>query len=166
VSEHDRQEAEVMKESKDLLAYCGLYCGDCLVYAGVIADAAKDFMTVLEKYKFDRTAKCVFSEQLKDYDRFFEMLEFMTGLKCPKICREREDSGTSCEVRKCCIDKGFYACYECDDFEICDKLKSFMGGLHTDSCVKNLKAIKEMGLEAWITRGKRHCYWSETDDCS
>ena len=44
-----------MKARKDLLAYCGLYCGDCLGYTGVIADAAKNLMMVLKKYKFDRT---------------------------------------------------------------------------------------------------------------
>jgi hypothetical protein len=31
-----------------------------------------------------------------------------------------------------------------------------MGGLHTDSNLRNLRAINEMGLEAWITEGKRH----------
>ena len=29
--------------------------------------------------------------------------------------------------------------------------------------MKNLKAIREMGLEAWIIRGKRYCYWGEID---
>ena len=71
------------KERKDLLAYCGFYCGDCLGYTGVIADAARDFMKVLEKYEFDRTAKCVFPEELEDYDTFYEALGFMTGLYAP-----------------------------------------------------------------------------------
>lgn len=38
-----------MKERKELLAYCGVYCGDCLGYTGMIADAAKNFMMVLER---------------------------------------------------------------------------------------------------------------------
>jgi hypothetical protein len=124
----ERRRNDEMKERKDLLAYCGFYCGDCLGYTGVIADAAKNFMMVLEKYKFDQTAKSVFPENLKDYDRLCEMLGFMTGLKCPTICRERKDSGTSCKVRKCCRERGFYACYECGDFEICEKLKSLHEG--------------------------------------
>ena len=150
-----------MKDGKELLAFCGLYCGDCLGYTGLVAKRAKSLMAVLEKHQFDRTAKSVFSVELKDYDRFREMLGFMSGLKCPKICRKREDSETSCKIRECCIEKGFYACYECDDFEICGKLKSFMQGLHADSCLKNLRAIKEMGLEAWIKKGKKFWYWSE-----
>jgi len=154
-----------MKGRKDSLAYCGLYCGDCAGHIGEIAETANNLIKVLQKFKFDRTAKCLFSEELKDYDQFYKMLEFMTGLKCPKICREREDSGTSCKIRKCCRDKGFYACYECDDFEVCEKLKS-LEELHGDSCVKNLKAIKEVGLDAWITSGKRLWFGSEVDDCS
>jgi len=154
-----------MKGRKGLLAYCGLYCGDCAGYIGKIADTAKNLIKVLEKFKFDRTAKCLFSEELKDYDQFCKMLGFMTGLKCPKICRERKDSGTSCKIRKCCRDRGFYACYECDDFETCEKLKS-LEELHGDSCVNNLKAIKEMGLEAWIISGKRLWFGSKVDDCS
>jgi hypothetical protein len=153
-----------MKSKKTLLAYCGIYCGDCLGYTGVIADAAKDFLKVLENYKFDRTVKCIFHEELKDYEKFSEMLKFMCGLKCPQPCRERESSAVRCPIRKCCSEKGFYACYECNDFEICDKLKSFMKGLHADACVKNLRAIKKMGLDAWIRKGKRHCYWDKEDD--
>jgi len=152
-----------MKNNKKLLAYCGLYCGDCAGYSGEIANTAKKFKKVLEKYKFDRTAKSLFSKELKDYDKFCEMLGFITGLKCPQTCREREDSSTSCKIRKCCKDKGFYACYECDDFKTCNILKS-LEGLHQDSCVKNLEAIKKMGLETWIIKGKRLWFGTEVDD--
>jgi hypothetical protein len=152
-----------MKSKKALLAYCGIYCGDCLGYTGVIADAAKEFMTALENYKFDRTVKCVLYNELEDYDKFSKMLKFMSCLKCPQPCREREDSAGACPIRKCCTERRFYACYECNDFENCDKLKSFMKGLHAEACVENLKAIKEMGLDAWIRKGKRHHYWDKPD---
>jgi len=88
----------------------------------------------------------------------------MTGLKCPMICREREDTNIACTVRKCCIGKGFYACYECEDFENCDKLQSLMDGLHYDASLKNLKAIKGLGLEEWKSRGKRNHYWDMGDE--
>ena len=154
-----------MEAIKDLLAYCGFYCGDCLGYTGVIADAANDLTAVLEKYQFHRTAECVFPEQLRDYDRLREMLGFMAGLRCAGICREGEqDHPSSCQVKKCCRDRGFYACYECDGFETCDTLDSLHKGLHTDTCVKNMKAIREMGLEAWLSNGKRYMYWGEVED--
>lgn len=147
-----------MKASKELLAYCG----DCFGHTGVIADATETFKEVLDRYQFGRTADAVFAKQLGDYGRFYEMLEFMTGLRCPRMCRREEGKGvSSCSVRNCCREKGLFACYECDGFETCDKLLSLHGGLHTDFCLKNLKAIRQMGLEAWLARGKRHCYWLE-----
>ncbi|HEY45062.1 MAG TPA: DUF3795 domain-containing protein [Anaerolineae bacterium] len=154
-----------MRGSEDLLAYCGFYCGDCLGYTGVVADAAQGLMDVLETYKFDRTAECVFPSQLREYDKFCEMLGFMTELRCSGICRQEGGvRPSSCEVKNCCIEKGFFACYECDDFETCDKFESLHKGLHTGACVKNMRAIREMGLEAWLAGGERHCYWDETDE--
>lgn len=87
-----------------------------------------------------------------------EMLCFMAKLKCEKICREKENGDTSCKILKYCRDSRFYGCYECDKFKACDKLKS-LEELHGYSCVNNMKIIKKMGLEAWISRGKRLWGW-------
>ena len=105
----------------------------------------------------------MFPHELKDYDEFYMKLKFISGLKCSKICRERETGSTNCEIRKCCIGKGFYACYECVVFETCEKLKA-LEELHKDSCVKNLRAIKEMGISNWIASGKRLWFGSKVDD--
>jgi hypothetical protein len=153
--------SEKMKEKKDLLAYCGLYCGDCLGYTDVIADAAETMINVLKKYKFDQTVTHIFPEELKDYETCYQLLEFMATLRCPEVCRKKDDTTVSCTVRKCCKNKGFYACYECTDFKTCVNLKSLHKGLHYDSCIQNLRAIKEMGLEFWIIKGKRFMYWDK-----
>lgn len=150
-------------DNKKLLAYCGLYCGDCGGYSGEIADAAEILKEKLKKYKFERTAKYLFSKPLKDYNKFVKMLDFITDMKCTAICRERKVGETTCAIKKCCIEKGYYACHECHDFETCDKLKT-MTGLHRDSCVKNLKAIKEMGVEKWVTEAKRYWFGSDVDE--
>jgi hypothetical protein len=158
----------IMAGSKDLLAYCGFYCGDCLGYTSVVADAAQGLLQVLERYQFDRTAECVFPEELGDYDRLCEMLRFMTELRCSGICRESDQGRppSTCVIKNCCRDKGYYACYECASFETCENFALVHQGLHTDSCIKNMKAIKEMGREAWLARGRRYCYWDEPEECS
>ena len=38
-----------------LLGYCGMYCGGCLGHTGVIANAAEEFLKVLDKHEFERT---------------------------------------------------------------------------------------------------------------
>ncbi len=150
-----------MSVDAGLVTYCGIYCGDCLGYTGVIADAAEEFLDVLDKYKFYMTAKYVFPERLGDYDRLIDMLLFMTEMKCYKTCRERNDEEASCVVRNCCKTRGFYACHECNDFEQCETLRSVLGGLHLDVCLKNLREMREMGLEAWLRDGTKHHYWDE-----
>jgi hypothetical protein len=152
-----------MDETTDLLACCGLYCGDCAGYSGEIADRARELVATMKKYRFELTAKHLFPEKIKDYPGLAEMLDFMTELTCPAVCRQREDGTTSCEIRKCCRDKGFYACHECDSFEACDKLK-LMEPLHGDSCVRNLRAIREMGPEAWVAHGTRLWFGSSVDE--
>jgi hypothetical protein len=143
-----------MKNNIELLAYCGLYCGDCAGYSGEIADAAQELKRTTERYKFHQTAKHLFPEELKNYDQFCKMLDFMTKLKCPRICREIKESDVKCNISKCCREKGFFACYECSTFETCEKLKE-LSGLHGEAHIKNLRAIREMGIENWVKRGKR-----------
>ncbi|MFX0148347.1 MAG: hypothetical protein ACFE8E_11460 [Candidatus Hodarchaeota archaeon] len=49
-----------MKGKRELLAYCGLYCGDCGGFSGEISDAAIKLNQKLKKYKFERSAKYLF----------------------------------------------------------------------------------------------------------
>jgi hypothetical protein len=153
-----------MSTQKELLAYCGIYCADCLGCSGVIAGAAENLLGVLTRYKFERTANAVFPEQLSDYDRFRQMLGFMATLRCPARCRKDESpaASNSCKVRACCREHGFFACFECEGFEECETLRSNFGGLHARPSIANLKAIKEMGLDTWLQCGERHHYWDET----
>ena len=65
---------------KQHLGYCGLYCGDCLGRTGVIADAARDFLDILDKYEFEKTATSVFPVELSGYDDLIDMLMFMENL--------------------------------------------------------------------------------------
>ena len=156
-----------MAGSKDLIAYCGFYCGDCLGYTGVVADAAQGLLQVLQRYEFARTAECVFPEELRDYDRLWEMISFMAGLRCSGICREHDPGRppSTCVIKNCCQDKGYYACCECASFETCEKFALVHQGLHTDACIKNMRAIREMGREAWLATGRRYCYWDEPEGC-
>jgi hypothetical protein len=151
-----------MKDNKKLLAYCGLYCGDCAGFSGEIADAAIELNNKLIQYKFEKTAMNLFTEKLKEYKKFHNMLQFITELKCEQICREKEDGEHSCNVRKCCRRKGYFACYECETYEKCEILRiTNKQELYGDSYLKNFQGIKEMGLENWIKKGKH--YWFADD---
>jgi len=151
-----------MAIDKDQLAYCGLFCGDCAGYSGDIADSAIELARVLDAYQFDRTARALFSEQVGDFEAFRETLGFLSELRCPRICRERSAGETDCRIRACWIKQGFYACYECDAFETCGEFE-MLEELHGDACVRNLRAIREMGLDQWLVNGERFWFGSDIE---
>jgi hypothetical protein len=146
---------------KQYLGYCGLYCGDCLGRTGVIADAARDFLDVLDKYEFEKTAFSVFPSQLADYDNLLDMLMFMENLRCTRFCREIDGGESKCIVRECCVENGYFACNSCEGFEDCDKLELVLGRLHLEACKRNLRDVNEMGLEKWLALGTKHHYWDQ-----
>ena len=143
----------------ELVAYCGLYCGDCAGRSGELADAARVLLERMEEYRFDITARSLFADRFKDYDGLVSMLEFMTDTKCPAPCKARE---RTCAIARCCVDRGYSGCYECDEFQTCEKLGE-LAGVHGDSCVRNSEAIRKLGPAAWVAKGTRFWFGSEVD---
>ena len=45
------------EDDRNLIAYCGLYCGDCFAHKGTVADLARDLRKELRLSKFDKTAE-------------------------------------------------------------------------------------------------------------
>ena len=69
----------MLVQDKNLLAYCGLYCGDCAGYTGAIADAAEALKKAVEENKFERTARELFADELGEYDEFTETAGVIRG---------------------------------------------------------------------------------------
>lgn len=143
-----------MNLDENLIGYCGLYCGDCVGYTGVIADLAKDLRKEMRKAKFDIIADAIPIKEFKHYKDAYEFLGALVRLRCRKTCRG--DGGPpSCEIRKCSRKKPYDGCWECEEFEECQKLK-VLELLHKDSHIKNLRKIRRVGIKEWF-EGKR--YW-------
>ncbi len=148
-----------MSEKRDLIAYCGLYCGDCFRYQGRIADLARDLRKELRKARFDKIAEFMssysFFEIFKDYQECYELLGALVKLRCNKVC---QDGGGPhfCKMRKCCQKKDIEGCWQCEEFEICEKL-DFLNPAHGDAHLKNLRKIKRTGVGNFL-EGKKYWY--------
>jgi hypothetical protein len=143
-----------MTEEKDLIAYCGLYCGDCFGYKGIIADLARDLRKELRQAKFDKVAEGIPFKEFKHYRECYEVLGAIVRLRCHNACKGG-GGNPFCKIRKCCQKKGFEGCWQCDEFEACNKL-DFLKPTHGEANLKNLRAIKKRGSGEFI-KGKR--YW-------
>lgn len=147
-----------MTEGKDLIAYCGLYCGDCFAYQGKIADLARDLRKELRQAKFDKTAESLseipFFATLKNYPQAYELLGALVKFRCRRTCRGG-GGPPFCKMRKCSQKKGIDGCWQCEEFETCENLDFLKAG-HGEAHLKNLRILKNKGVAAFLA-GKR--YW-------
>ena len=63
------------KEDTNLIAFCGLYCGDCHGYTGKIPNLARDLRKELREIHYDKFASFIskysFGKDFKNYDEWY-----------------------------------------------------------------------------------------------
>jgi hypothetical protein len=79
----------------------------------------------------------------------------MVKFRCKKGCRNG-GGNPFCAIRKCAQKKGVEGCWECVEFEKCEKLDS-LNQVHGDAHKKNLRKIKKDGTKGFV-EGKRLWY--------
>lgn len=138
------------EQNKNLVAYCGLYCGDCFFYKGEIADLARDLRKKLREAKLNQNYKefSKFAKEFENFNQCYEVLGAMVKMRCKRTCRNG-GGPPFCEVRKCCQKKNILGCWECEDFETCEKL-DFLKPTHKDAHMKNLRIIKKNGVDEFV----------------
>ncbi|NCO97222.1 MAG: hypothetical protein COY38_02705 [Candidatus Aenigmarchaeota archaeon CG_4_10_14_0_8_um_filter_37_24] len=141
-------------QDKELITFCGLYCPDCINHKGEVADLARDLRKKLREEKMDKVSKGLskYFKEFKNYGQCYEVLGAMVRLRCNRTCR-KGGGPPQCKVRNCCKKKDIQGCWECGEFETCDKL-DFLKPLHGKANIENLKKLKKNGLDGFI-KGKR-----------
>jgi hypothetical protein len=147
------------EKDEHLIAYCGLYCGDCFGHKGIIADLARDLRKELREAHFDKTAEALsdisFFKEYKSYKECYKVLGAMVRFRCSKVCRVG-GGPPFCKMRKCCQQKNIQGCWECAEFESCERL-DFLTPSHGDAHIKNLRKLKKKGTKEFIST-KREWY--------
>jgi hypothetical protein len=146
-------------EDQNLIAYCGLYCGDCHGYTGKVPDLARDLRKELRQIHYDKFAAFIstysFGKDFKNYDECYKVLGAMVKFRCRKGCRNGGGS-PFCKIRKCAMKKELDGCWICSDFETCKELK-FLEPVHGNAHIKNLKNLKKNGIKEFA-KGKTLWY--------
>lgn len=146
-----------MPEEKELIAYCGLYCGDCYHYQGKIADLARDLRKELRRYKFaeraEKMATVAYSASFKNFPECYDLLGTMVRFRCKRTCRGN-GGPPFCKIRECCRRRDIEGCWQCDDFETCPTT-DFLKKYHEDGHIKNLRILKKSGADSFI-KGRRY----------
>ena len=144
---------------KDLTAYCGLYCGDCIRYKCKASDLANELLREIDKHHFIEYAnvKRIHIKEFENFESLVALLKAISGINCETPCRLGGNGcGGKCEIIKCVKTNKFKGCWECNDFERCDKF-DFLQPFHGDATLKNLRKIKELGIDDWA-KNREKCY--------
>ncbi len=152
-----------------LIAYCGLFCGDCIIRKGEIWNLSKELLPRLQTPEFRKLAiglpqlTEVF-EALQGYDPCCAMLEVIVDhLQCTTVCKQGGGS-TDCQIRRCCQEKGIQGCWMCEMFEpfgcaqddiTCETLAG-LNPIHQGAHLKNLRRLRDVGITAFLEGEK---YW-------
>lgn len=146
---------------RDLTAFCGLFCGDCIRYKCKASDLASQLSIELLKINFGDYAKVkrAHVKELESYEKMMSALDAICKLKCDTPCRLGNGGCVqSCEIAKCVRSKCIEGCWDCSDkeFEACDRFE-FLMPFHGDVPRNNIKKIKEYGLDGWAEHREK-CY--------
>ena len=140
------------------VAYCGLYCGNCIIRKGKIGHLANALLQTINKPEFCKlanglpTIRLELFEPLENYHECVRVLDAMRHLDCCSPCREGGGS-SECQIRQCCLDKKIGGCWQCHEWESCDTL-SWLNSVHKGSHLANLKIIQEKGIQHFLAGNK------------
>jgi len=134
-------------EAKELVTYCGSFCGGCGMYKGrIIAMVAQEFKELTAGYA-DWLPKAVNLDF--NYDDFIKGLEYFSQENSSCYCQEscKQGGGAPCKIRPCAQEKGIEICYECKDFP-CDKFAWIIE--RYPGFREEQERFKKLGFEGWL----------------
>jgi len=150
-------------EIEDKTAYCGIYCPDCIHLHNTYSILARNLQTHLREIGFEQYAaiESPFGQGFRYWNEFAKVLETLATTQCSRPCRPGGGcSGKPCGIMRCCREKGYPGCWECDELDACDKF-GFLAPRCGDMPKNNLREIKKHGLENWEDRRHRFYIWQK-----
>jgi hypothetical protein len=149
-------------ESKDLVTYCGGYCGECALFPGFTAlrEAALILGELIDTHGLQNWIPEAWTPDAwtPDAENKFDFAEFRKGLtffSAPEswyACRECCKSGggwPECPMRKCCREREIDICFDCGDFP-CSKVK------WNPIMIKRGDEYKKLGKGEWLREREKN----------
>lgn len=147
-----------MPDESDV-AYCGLYCGDCVIRRGEVSARARQLLETMRTEAFARLARGLprvapgAAEGLREYETGMRVLASMCFLDCAATCREGGGS-RDCAIRACCEARSLAGCWQCDEAEQCPTLGK-LEPIHRGANLANIRKIRDEGMAAFLEGEKK-----------
>jgi hypothetical protein len=107
-------------------------------------------------------------EAFKYMPEFMKVLDCIITMQCKFTCQEVDGCSfggitSECEALKCIKAKKYSGCWQCEEFETCDKLQLLKKN-YGYVIEENLKIIKEKGINAVESHGNKYYTWQRKTD--
>ena len=126
-------------KTKNPVAYCGLYCEDCIRYQDNIAESAQQLLDILDENEFEKYADVKKRDvsSFENYQHCIDVIKDIVKLHCNRPCRVGDGCPTfDCQILRCCKEKEYEGCWQCEQVKECDKF-DFLKAMHGDYPSKN-----------------------------
>jgi hypothetical protein len=139
--------SDAFENVKDQIGCCGIWCGSCVVGAGVLGELTRRYVDLAKGYGLEH-----WGPQDVDYPELYRALEAIEGAAACVGCLKgggRDD----CELRACVSAKGISDCSVCDAQDECkhaallEHMRS--GALKVGLFVKTDDVPREELIEEW-----------------
>lgn len=135
------------------IAYCGLFCGDCIIRNRKIGVLSGKLLETMQTSNFKKLAAGLPKvipefEPLKNLQFLKHALTAMMKLDCINLCKKGGGSA-ACQIRKCCREKRFEGCWDCDNFADCKTL-AWLNPVHAGANIQNIERIRKIGMELFL----------------
>lgn len=138
--------------NKDLVAYCGLYCGSCAIRFRfpLLAESLYDALEPIKDYLISMGD----DNDKESFETFWEYLSDLSETETKSFCKEGLECGNpECKIRLCAREKNVEICIFCEEYpcENFEDLKEDMGEDY-EFLIKDLEDIKKIGIKNWIEK--------------
>ncbi len=133
---------------KNLVAFCGQYCRECIYYKNLFGIRAKDLLNDIERSEWIK----IVWESLNapfDVDNFMAGLSWLASSPgCPGCLAGA--GWSDCPIRKCAQHKGIRGCFDCSEYPCPTMSKN--EAAHQRQFVEQ---VKEVGLNNYVRSQRR-----------
>jgi hypothetical protein len=143
--------------NRNLTAYCGLCCADCIPSDGELFHLVDALDKKLAGIQFGLYAEYKTGRipEFKEYPVFLSLLRRIGQLHCP-TCRQG-GGNLQCAIRPCAQNKRLNGCWECDQRSGCGLLDN-LRKVHVNLDY-HLDLIAKLGPDEWFEKRKGHYRW-------
>ena len=134
----DKEHGEM--EKKDLITYCGLYCGLCS-QLNRVPKQAKALQETLKKEGWES-----FGHYQKNFNEFWAFLNRLVDSENRCSCR-KGTCGAPCGIKKCVQSKSIEMCPFCAEYP-CERILGIAKGY--PMMLADAKRMIEKGIDAWV----------------